>query len=166
MKIELDKSFAKKLKGAIEGYNFEVGVLDDKPHYEAKVGKRGLGGKDVLKTYAGGPARKQSNIPSGKTIGQILIENMKRLGKNILLLPFKNRNSDIIKFTSAFLKMALAKESPKRVENLLQAVVRNPILRKEYGRNSALTVKIKTFDRNLIDTSQMFKAIRARVKRV
>lgn len=166
MKIELDKSFRKAISQRINGYNFLVGVLEDKPHFDAARGKAGLKGQDVLKTYAGGPARKQTRHPSEKTSGQILVDNMKRLGINILLKPFQDKSSELLRFTEAFLKMALAKSSPKRVENLLQANVRNPILRGEYGQNSSLTKTIKGFNRPLIDTAQMFKAIKAKVKRV
>lgn len=56
--------------------------------------------------------------------------------------------------------------SKKRLENLLQAIVRNPILRLEYGKNTATAADNKGFDRHLFDTGQMFKAITARAKRV
>lgn len=161
----LDKSFIKKLNGAVNGFEFEVGVLEDKPHFEAVPTP--LNGEPALKTYAGGPARKQTKRPSGLTIGEVLVENMKRLNINLLLRPFEEPNSEILKFTEAFLKLATTKKgSLKRVENLLQAIVRNPILRQEYGKNESYTADNKGFDRHLIDTAQMFKAIRARARRV
>jgi hypothetical protein len=49
-------------------------------------------------------------------------------------------------------------------ETCLQAIVRNPILKGEYGRNSRLTQKIKGFNRYMIDTAQLFKNIKADVK--
>lgn len=91
---------------------------------------------------------------------------MKRLGINILWEPFQKPNSEILRFTTSFLKMAIAKQNTQRVVNLLQAIVRNPILRQEYGANTSSTADNKGFDRHLIDTAQMFKAIKARVKRV
>lgn len=164
MKIEFGKTWSKKMKNRIEGFNFEIGVLEDKPHrlpvftsiYEPpKLGE-----------YAGGPVRKATRENSGLTIGEVLIANMERMRLNLLWEPFQKKSSDIMKFTTAFLKMAVAKGSPKRVENLLQAVVRNPILKQEYGPNSASTADAKGFNRHLIDTGQTFKAIRAKVKRV
>lgn len=152
------------MKSQIEGFEFEVGVLDDKPHFQAL--NTPLFQPPSLKTYAGGPARKQTREPSGLTIGEVLIENMKRLNKNILSEPFQKDSNEIIRFTHAFLKTAFAKQSLKRVENLLQAVVRNPILRGEYGPSNPTTNDNKGFDRPLIDTAQMFKAIKARAKRV
>lgn len=166
MKIELDKSFIKKLEKRVNRYRFEVGVLDDKPHfYPSSKGGTLLSTPD-LKSYAGGPARKQTRDPSNKTVGEVLVDNMVRLGKNILLEPFKDKNAPLLKFMDRFLKMVIARKSPRRVENLLQAVVRNPILKQEYGQNSGKTAREKGFNRHLIDTSQMFKAIKARIKRV
>jgi len=166
VKFELGKSWEKKLKGRIEGFEFEVGVLEDKPHYNPV--ETGLLETPALKAYAGGPARRQTREIGDLTTGQILIENMKRLNINLLLRPFQEESSDIIKFTRAFLQLVTRKPgmSMKRVENLLQAIVRNPILKQEYGSNKAATADVKGFDRHLIDTGQLFKAIRARAKRV
>jgi hypothetical protein len=91
--------------------------------------------------------------------------NRERLGFNYLTKPFEERTSDIIKFSNEFFKLAFGRSQEKRVVNLLQAIVRNPILRGEYGGpNSALTKRIKGFNRPMIDTAQLFKALRARIK--
>lgn len=164
MKLELGNAFAKKLQHRIEQYNFEVGVLDDKPYRDPVY--HSLLETPQLGNYAGGPVRKATRQDSGKTVGEVLIDNMKRLNINLLWRPFQDENSDILKFTRAFLQMAVAKGSVKRVENLLQAIVRNPILKQEYGGNSSATADAKGFDRHLIDTGQTFKSIRAKVKRV
>lgn len=165
MKIELEAGFKKKLSRRVEGYEFTVGVLQDKDHFKAMRYKKG---EREVSSYAGGPVRKKSRIKSGLTIGQVLIDNMKRLGLNILVEPFEKEDSDLLKFMREFLK-EIVKDNPsglKRVENLLQAVVRNPILKKEYGDNSSLTKSIKGFDRHLIDTGQVFRQITAKAKRV
>lgn len=162
MNIKLGDSWIKKLQSSIEGYEFEVGVLEDKPHYDPVETK--MFGQPALKNFAGGKARQQTRKAGPLSTGQILIENMQRLNINILQRPFQERKSDILKFTSEFLKLALKRPgiSIKRVENLLQAVVRNPILRQEYGENNAATADAKGFNRHLIDTAQMFKAIIAK----
>lgn len=164
MKMSLDKSFPKKLQKRIEKVQFEVGVLQDKEHKDPL--DPGLFKDPQLGTYAGGPVRKTTRKDSGKTIGQVLIENGKRLGIDLLAEPFRKSDEDLNKFTKSFLKSAFGKESPKRVVNLLQAVVRNPILKMEYGKNKSGTADSKGFDRHLFDTGQMFKAITARIKRV
>jgi hypothetical protein len=161
MKIELNRKFKKNLRGRFGKYNFEVGVLEDKAYMKPQRGERGLKGTDVIKTYAGGPVRKASRTPSGMNVSDVSKENRDRLGFNYLSEPFKKKNSDIIKFTNEFFKLAFGRSEKKRCENLLQAIVRNPILRGDYGKNSLLTQKIKGFDRNMIDTAQLFKSLKA-----
>jgi len=166
LKVQLDKRFIKKLKGRFGQYEFEVGILEDGPHREARRGARGLKGQDVLSKYAGGPVRKAGR-KSTQSLADVSRENSERLGFNYLRRPFEQKNdSDIIKFAQEFIKLALGKSKDKRVTNLMQAIVRNPILRGEYGApNSALTQKIKGFNRPMIDTGQLFRAIKARVIR-
>lgn len=165
MKLELSKGFIQKLKGRVEAYEFELGILQDKPHKEPVHSI--MGQEPALGSYAGGAVRKTSRINSGKSVGEVLTENMRRLGINLLQAPFKDaNNSEIVKFMGAYLKAITTKSrSIKRVENLLQAVVRNPILRLDYGNNKGRTADAKGFDRHLFDTGQMFKAIRAKAKR-
>ena len=164
MIIQLDKRFQKKVKGMFGKYEFQVGVLEDAPHREAARGERGKKGKDVISSYAGGPIRKKSRKDSGLSIAQVSAENRKRLGYNYLTKPFERRSSDIIKFTDAFFKLVFGRSEKKRAENLLQAIVRNPILRGEVGTQSMLTSVIKGFNRPMIDTAQLFRAIRAKCK--
>lgn len=161
MQIKLDNRFKKKVRGMFGKYEFEVGVLTDAPHKEARRGKRGMKGADVLTSYAGGPVRKKSRVNSGITIAQVSEENRKRMGFNYLTRPFEDQSSDIVKFSKAFFDLVFGRSQKRRAENLLQAIVRNPILRGDYGPNSALTKKIKGFDRSMIDTAQLFKAIQA-----
>jgi hypothetical protein len=162
MQLKLDDRFKKRVEGRFGRYRFEVGVLEDGPHYEAKRGQRGLKGRDVITAYAGGPVRRKSSQDAGVTIAQVSEENRLRLGFNYLIQPFKKRTSDIIKFSNEFFKLAFGRSEKKRAENLLQAIVRNPILRGDYGSNSKLTIKIKGFDRKMIDTAQLFKALKAK----
>lgn len=164
MKIKIGKGLYEKLNARIGAYQCEVGVLEDKPHYEPV--HTSIGQDPDLKEYAGGKARKISKVKSELTTGQILVENMKRLNINILEEPFEKKNSDIVKFANAYLKMALSNAHAQRVINLMQAIVRNPILKQEYGHNTPATADAKGFDRNMIDTGQMFRAIRARIKNV
>lgn len=166
MDIKLGKAWMKRLEGRINSFEFEVGILEDKDYRSPVVSPRFE--EPQLGSYAGGPVRKTSRQNSGQKIGDILVDNMKRLNINILLRPFQEKNSEIMKFTDYFLRLVVQRPgiSIKRVENLLQAIVRNPILKQEYGRNSRVTADEKGFNRHLFDTGQTFKAIKARVKRV
>jgi len=156
LNIKLDSRFKKNLAGRFGKFDFQVGILQDGPHKEADEFK-------PKGSYAGGPVRKKTRQTSGKTISQVSADNRARLGFNFYSKPFAKKSSDIIKFTNEFFKLAFGKSETKRAINLLQAIVRNPILRQDYGSNSKITQKIKGFDRNMIDTAQLFKAIRATV---
>lgn len=162
MKLSMGNSWNKKIARQIQGFEFEVGVLKDAAHAKPKSKTR--------KNYAGGPARNIARGQSGNaSIGEILVYNMKRTNTDFLREPFQNKSSEIMKFTKEFLKLAFKYKGVgvKRVENLLQAIVRNPILRLDYGNNSPQAAKRKGFDRHLFDTAIMFKAIKAKVyKRV
>lgn len=163
MKLVLDKRFKKNIAGRFGKYDFEVGILQDAPYKKPLRGERGKKGKDVLATYAGGPVRKKSRQASAVMLSEVSKENRERLGFNYLSKPFEKRSSDIIRFSKEFFNLAFGRSEKRRCENLLQAIVRNPILRGDYGQNSELTRKIKGFDRYMIDTAQMFKAIKAKV---
>jgi hypothetical protein len=160
--LTLDKRFKKHVQGLFGKYDFQVGILDDKTYKKPATGKRGLHGQDVISTYAGGPVRKASTNNSPMAISDISKANRDRLGFNYLTKPFERRNSEIIKFANEFFKLIFGRSEKRRAENLLQAIVRNPILRGEYGKNSKVTQKIKGFDRPMIDTAQLFKAIKAK----
>lgn len=165
MKINLGSSWGKKLQSRVNNVEFEVGVLDDSPHKEPV--DTPIGTTPVLKNYAGGPVRPTSRKPSGVTNADVLVQNMERTNTNYLLEPFQKKNTEIMKFTNYFLRYIVGRPgaSINRIENLLQAIVRNPILNQEYGPNNATTADNKGFDRHLIDTGQMFKSIRARMIR-
>lgn len=163
LKIEMASGFSKRLQRTISRFDFEIGILDDKPHREAV--QTSLFEAPKLSSYAGGPVRKATRNESGKTIGEVLVENMERTNTNFLLEPFQKESSDIVKFMNQFLKLALSRRgSFRRIENLLQAIVRNPILRGDYGPNTSYAADNKGFDRHLIDTGQMFKAIKAKIR--
>lgn len=162
MKKDSTTDIIKKLKKRFEKYTFEVGVLEDAPHREALRGAKGHKGKDVLSTYAGGPVRKTSR-KSYASISQVSEKLRNFLGFNYLEKPFEKSSPARKAFFIEFCKLAFGRSQEKRVENSLQAVVRNPMLRGDYGNNSKLTQKIKGFDRLTIDTSQLFKAIKARI---
>ncbi len=180
--IKLDRRFQKEAKGIFEKYTFDVGVLQDAPHKNpltALQGRKRAWKKDIkltptearaqgtLKSYAGGPARKVSTKDSGKTIAEVSEDLRKNTGINFYSLPFKSKkNADILKFLKSFFDLCGGRGEVKRVENTLQAIVRNPILRGDYGKNSPATAKAKGFNRFMIDTAQLFKAITAKVRRV
>lgn len=157
--FKLDRRFTSQAKGVLEKYQFEVGILQDKIHKAARDSSAGLS------SYAGGPTRKTSGQSGGKTISEVSQDIRARTGINIFTDPFSSKkNSEILNFVHAYFELCAGKTQKKRVENLLQAIVRNPILRGDYGRNTRMTAKIKGFNRLFIDTSQLFRAIMGKVK--
>lgn len=153
MKLLMDRRFKNRIRGRIERYEFQVGVLEDKVHHEPV---------DSIKSYAGGPARGVGR-GGGTTTSEVSKRVRTNLGFNYLTKPFQERNTELARFTAAFLKTAFRGTDIKRVVNLLQAVVRNPILRGDYGNNSPATARAKGFNRLMIDTAQLFKSIKAKV---
>jgi hypothetical protein len=159
MLIKLDRRFSKQAKGVFEKYEFQVGIIQDSPHKQAIDQSKGL------KSYAGGPARKTSNKNSGMTISEVSQDLRKRTGINFYTKPFSSKkNKDILQFVKVFFDLCAGRTQAKRVENLLQAIVRNPILRGDYGKNTPNTAKTKGFNRFMIDTAQLFRAITSKVK--
>ncbi len=160
VKLELDGRFVKMARGSIEKYDFEVGILRDRTHFRALPKSKGLTG------YAGGPARRTSRKPSGMTVAQVSEEVRRHVGKNFYTRPFrKAANQDLAKFKKVFFDFSFGRATRQECETALVAVVRNPILRGEYGRNKPQTAKAKGFNRLLIDTAQVVKAIEARVSK-
>ena len=74
-----------------------------------------------------------------------------------------DRNSDVYAVYIYLVDYLICKVSRQRIINAVQAVVRNPILRGAYGKNSAKTAKTKGFNKLLMDTGQLFKNIKARL---
>lgn len=163
MTIQLDKRFTKKLGGRFGKYSFQVGVLQDAQRrlVKNKVNAYQQGSFYETSTYAGGPVRKTKNKYDGTMLSDSSKGFRDHLGFNYLTEPFKHKSSDIIKFANEFFKLCFGRSEKRRCENLLQAIVRNPILRGDYGHNTPATAKTKGFDRHGFDTGQLFKSIKA-----
>lgn len=157
--FKLDKRFKQRLVGRYERYTVEAGVLEDKPHRDPRPAKQGLG------SLQGGPVRKMKQTSRGKISD--VSENIRKVhGIDYLRIPVERRNSkDMKNFRKLLIELLQGKiRGYSKVEAALRAVIRNPILNKQYGANSRLTRAIKTFNRKLIDTGQFFKAIKAKVR--
>lgn len=163
MKIYLNRPIDKTLKGKIEGYKFEVGILKNGPHFKAEDKSKGFS------SLAGKPIRKKTSEEDG-TLDRVgwKIRNLMKI--DYLREPFRNpSNKDILKMLSTFFRYAFTDNRSNielRLRNLIQAIVRNPITRKEYGINKFKTIRVKGFSWKLVDTGQFFEAITANVRRV
>ena len=151
MKAEI-VDFEEKLRKSIEGYEFEIGILANEPHYKAANDKS---------SYAGSDRR---------LVTRTAEKGMQELGGELetrfswLSRPFMEWSRDMYVFAEEYLKSLSAKDfNVRRVENYAQAIVRNPILRGDYGSNTEFTAQKKGFNHLLWDTAQFFKAIKARL---
>lgn len=159
-KFKFQKRVLEQMRGKVEAFNFEVGVLNNKMH-------KGAIPREVkgLRKFAGGSARYAGKKNTQESISQISQSLRRKTGKNFYTLPFRNpNNKEILRVVKLVLDLAInEKGTIKMLTNAIQAIVRNPILRGDYGRNNLFTQKVKGFNRLMIDTGQFFNNIKARV---
>ena len=112
-----------------------------------------------LKRFAGGSARKVSRTQGNTTTSELAVKFEKE--HNIFSAPLENeKNIEVVKILEDLVSWYFqGQDNRKRIENGAQAVVRNQILRGDYGHNSSNTIETKGFDRILIDTAQFFNSI-------
>jgi len=149
------KNLSKKLSKQIGNYNFEVGILTDAAKKKRKKG--------ATKSFAGLTVNAVGQASPKASLAEIAKYNDKRFGW--LKKPFKIvGNKEVLAVVKEISEQVFGKRSAnnKRLENAVQAVIRNPILRGDYGNNAASTVKQKGFNKLGIDTAQFFKAIKAK----
>lgn len=153
-----------QLQKQIDKYDIQVGVFDNVPRKKPINGKNG-----GVSTLAGGPIRKAraAVYPSmSMEVAEDLQARFKWLTRPFM--PSNEKSKDIVTFTTYFINSIVKEDRSasalRRIGNLIQAIVRNPITRGDYGRNSGDYAKVKGFNRLLFDTGQFFKSIVARVK--
>ena len=149
------------MRGKIEAYYFDVGVLKDAPH-KFPLSPRIHGHKP----FYGRKVRKISRkIPPWNPTLKDASKAM-REAHNYLKAPFESkRNIDVINMLNDFFNVIKGASKTTRLKNLIQAVIRNPMLRRDYGGNTAWTAKKKGFSHASIDTGQLFRGIHAKVYR-
>lgn len=131
---------------------------------ENKIEKTPLSKEKGLKNFAGGPSRKISSKQSNNTTTDLAEKFEKEYG--IFSQPASNpKNKEVIEVIDDLMDMYFNNDlsKKKRIQNGAQAVVRNPILRGDYGDNTQKTINNKGFDRLMIDTGQFFNSIIADV---
>lgn len=162
MKIE-GKGLSKMIEGELGKYKFQVGILENKPHYLPAQGDTTLTrGQNIYYSYAGLKLRKPSSFRYSGTLFSVakdMDEAFKWLRKPFML----RSNADVLAVLKYVVDNLNGKDSKQRIINAVQAVVRNPIMRGNYGKNSAKTSKAKGFNKLLMDTGQLFKNIKARL---
>lgn len=110
-------------------------------------------------------ASRRKPAPATLTLRQVMRRVQQAKGIDLLRAPFRRtRSRSYKKFIAAYIKAASAGKSMTKVEKLLLDVVLVPILGKEYGSNSPATRRTKGFNRLFVDTGQMIKGIKSRIR--
>ena len=154
MIIKFENKVMRDLQRTMERVTVEVGVLFDATRKVADHGN--------LKQFNGATGTKvgtKVDVDWAKDVSASM-----RAQYDYLKKPFTMRsNVDILRLSREFCKYFFGKSTDKRLINMSQAIIRNPILSKKYGHNSGYTQMIKGFDHVMVDTGQFFKSIMARI---
>lgn len=145
---------AEFIRREIDSYDMSVGIFEDAPK-QIPDRKKGLtaDGRSHVKG--------ESDSPETLTdIARYLEDRFHWLTDPVNNMD-ENEIGEVIKFI--IWNMEANEYSTIQIENALKALILNPIMRHEYGRNSPSTIKEKGFDYLLKDTWQLMRAISARV---
>jgi len=121
----------------------------DNQHKQAK--------KKSLKSFGRGKARITSNRATKLSI--IKLTNILEDKYSFLSKPVKNVNQ----YTKQFWNAVFTSKDKNRINNSYLALIFKAINDKKYGSNKKATIKVKGFDRKLIDTGQTMKGIKIKV---
>jgi hypothetical protein len=153
--MNFKSDISKKIQKEIGNYNFEVGILQNAPKKLAK--------RKSFKNFAGLKVSAIGSTSTKVSLAEVAKYTDKKFGW--LKKPFKEpKNKEVLALVREIANQTFSKNTidNKRLENAVQAVIRNPILRSDYGNNAQSTIKQKGFDKLGIHTSQLFKAIKAK----
>lgn len=158
-----------------EKYNIQAGILKDGPHFAAQpiLTKRGKLKKSAFTDVDGMKARRMVRgkkvagpLPS---IAHVARDLRRKTRVNFWTAPFKRKASKEVKrFKKALMALFGARQmgnKRKLAEQLLVEAIRAPIKRRQYGPNRPETARMKGFNRRLFDTGQVYRAIKASIKR-
>lgn len=138
-------------------YEVEVGILEDGPEKKWKPEQ---------KNFHGGPANKTAGNAKDSTLRDVFAKW--NLRYQLLLAPLRAAgNKDVVEVIGRMVAdLGTLGKQKQQFLNAVQALIRNPIMRGDYGKNSKEWAKAKGFNRLLINTGAMFNAIKARFKNV
>lgn len=167
------------MKGKLEGLNEKIQAWDKLlSGFEAEVGivydfdkRESVAGPRVVQRW-GGPARSKSKKKAQITIGEVAHKMQSKY--HYIQRAAKSPDNSLINDVKHSLILAcyssMGSKKPnegfissmrRRYLNACQALVRNPILRGEFPANSPTTIKMKGFNRPMINTGTFFTAIKA-----
>ncbi len=170
--IDLDFTDLEKQVEEFNSHHIRIGVLDK--NKTARIADR----EKPLKSFQGKQASRVKTGKAGRTELKLskLAEYMDARYGVFSKAESNFQNQDVVRVTNQLLALFNAEnpssEMIRRIENAARALVRNPIMRKDFGSNAMATIKGgvgynghnvqgKGFDWPMVDTGTFFNSIRA-----
>ncbi|MGD1335042.1 hypothetical protein ACP6H1_21745 [Vibrio harveyi] len=170
--IDIDLTNLEEKVKEFNSHHIRVGVLDSsktarKPDRNKPL--KSFQGKSASRVMVGSKGR--SNLKMTK-----LAEFLDARYRVFSDAETNFKNQDVVRVTNELVKMLNSEQATpemiRRIESAARALVRNPIMRKDFGSNSRSTVKGgvgynghkvegKGFDWAMVDTGSFFNSIRA-----
>ncbi|MGD1455301.1 hypothetical protein [Vibrio harveyi] len=170
--IDIDLTNLEEKVKDFNSHHIRIGVLDDnkttrRPDRNKPL--KSFQGKSASRVMVG--AKGRTNLKMTK-LAEYLDERYR-----VFSDAEKNfKNQDVVRVTNELVKMLnsdqVSPELIRRIESAARALIRNPIMRKDFGSNSQKTVKGgvgynghkvegKGFDWPMVDTGSFFNSIKA-----
>ncbi|GLT13902.1 hypothetical protein [Vibrio algivorus] len=161
MDIDIDYTDLEKEVESFNQHHIRIGILD-----KNKVVKR-ADHDEPLKSFQGKQASRVMRGSKGKTNLKLtkLAEYLDTRYGVFSKAEYHFANQDVIRVTNELVKLFDAgNQSPeqiRRIESAARALIRNPIMRKDFGSNAHATISGKHFDWPMVDTGAFFNSIKA-----
>lgn len=160
--INIDDNFLKANIESVEGMVIHVGILDK--NKKAKIANRQ---REPAK-QVGTTGQRASYVKKNAkiTLGELAIYLDKQYGVFTDAIE-QGDNYQLNVVTQELIKaFSTGTVNKRRIENAAIMFIKNPIQRKEFGRNNSKTIKSKGFDWPMVDTGTFFTNIKAEIKNV
>lgn len=155
LNIELDGNFLEDEIKEFEKQRVTVGVLDKSKNAAISKNKG-----DGLKNFQGGKAMKIKK--RDKAFPMYQLADFLDYNYGFISNAAENpNNKDLVVVMNELKKIFDGNVNPRRIENGAIALVRNQILRKDFGSNKESTKDNKGFDMPLVRTGALFNSIKA-----
>ena len=115
-----------------------------------------------IKNFAGGEARRVGKTSSKGVTNAGVLADLESKYK-VLSTPLEDTGAVKNFLNAVLLSTMTAKKNSNEIKNTFKALFVKPILKGEYGGNSAKTVKNKGFNRRFIDTGQTVKNLQIKI---
>lgn len=161
LKFNLPPDFFDDQLREFEAQRVKVGVLQDRPvaiPQNKSKGHSRLKGTQYLRRKI--KRQNKDDLENAMALTK-LAEILDKQYGFISETPLLPNNADLMKVMDELKVIFNGEPNPRRIENAAIAMIRNPIIRMDYGGNSSLTVEEKGFDRPMVDTGTLFSNISA-----